>query len=345
MFDRCTLDDVAAALCHIHADERGTWVRMGMAVHHEFGPEGFDTWDAWSQTAGNYNASAARDTYKSFKAKGGGITIATLFEEAMKAGYSPEKKQLTEAEQQQREAAREAREQARLLREAAETDLEQRWHGVIAAAAAEVWAGLAAGGKSPYLGRKKIKPFGARFVPHGIVVAFGPEDEPAVELITGREQITEFFALRDKDRALRYLKPGCLVVPLFDIGGALGNLQIIYPSGEKSFLKHGPKAGLSYQLGDIAPASPIVFVEGFATGASVHIATGYPVVVALDAGNLPVVANAYAGLYSREQHAFVIAGDNDVYTAGNPGLKKARQAANDVGGIVVVPTFGAVAHG
>ena len=46
---------VRAALAVIPADDYGTWVDMAFALKHGFGDAGFDIWDEWSRTAGNYN--------------------------------------------------------------------------------------------------------------------------------------------------------------------------------------------------------------------------------------------------------------------------------------------------
>lgn len=337
MFDRCTLDEVAAALSHIDADERDTWVRMGMAVHHEFGPDGFSVWDSWSQTAASYTQGDARNTYKSFKAKSGGVTVATLFEEAIRAGYQPDKQQISEADKGAREKDRARRAAERAERERIEAELEARWHQVIGEAAEKVWDDLETGGKSPYLFRKKIKPFGTRFVPHGIVIEFMP-DRPGVEVITGRDSITEFFNRKTDETKFRYLKPGCLVVPMYwHEDGRLANLQIIYEAGKKSFLKHGRVSGCYFMIGDMRADDPLVFTEGFATAASIHMATGAPVVVAFNCNNLPVVAEALRPLFS-DRH-FVIAADDDQGTAGNPGLSKASEAAQLVDGRVWVPSL------
>ena len=72
---------IREALHCIPADDRDTWLRMGMAVKSELADEGFALWDEWSQSASNYNERDARDVWKSIK-PGGGITIGTLFHEA-----------------------------------------------------------------------------------------------------------------------------------------------------------------------------------------------------------------------------------------------------------------------
>lgn len=74
-----------SALSFIPANNRETWVAMGMAVKSEFGESGFDMWDEWSQTADNYNAAAARSVWKS--CRGSGVTLGTLFHSAQSHGW------------------------------------------------------------------------------------------------------------------------------------------------------------------------------------------------------------------------------------------------------------------
>jgi len=75
------------ALRFIPADDRATWVRIGMAIKSEIGDSGFSIWDDWSQTAGNYCERDARDVWKSIKA--GPVRIGTLFHLAKQHGYRP----------------------------------------------------------------------------------------------------------------------------------------------------------------------------------------------------------------------------------------------------------------
>lgn len=340
-YERCTLDDVASALRFIPAGEREIWVRMGMAVKSEFGSDGFDVWNDWSKSADNYNNKAARDSWKSFK-QGGGVSIASLFKEAISEGWKPTHSPLSDEQRLQMDRDREARKVKREKEQALEADEQAAWYASVAQASLQVWGMLKPLGNSPYIARKKIQPCGVGFVPHGIVIEF-IEDDQRVDVITGRDKISAFFARKTEDSVFRYLKPGCLVVPLYDVNATLKNLQIIYSTGKKSFLKYGPKSGLYFQIGVIEPDSIIVFVEGYATGASVHMATGYPVIVCLDAGNLPVVARELRCVFS--SNLFVIAGDDDPDSPGNPGLTKATEAANDVAGIAVLPVFDGVANG
>lgn len=126
-----------------------------------------------------------------------------------------------------------------------------------------------------------------------------------------------------------------LLVPLRDANGNLFNVQYIFRNGKKLFLKDGKKRGLFHFIGE--PGACIVVAEGFATAASVHEATGLPVAIAFDAGNLEPVVLA---LKSRlPDTMFLFAADNDASSPINIGLTKAEEAARRVGGKVIVPSF------
>ena len=124
-----------------------------------------------------------------------------------------------------------------------------------------------------------------------------------------------------------------LLIPLRDTAGRLHSLQTITPDGEKRF--KGRMKGCYHAIGK--PAGHLVIAEGYATGATIHEATGWPVAVAFNAGNVGLVATALHKKYPGLQ--IVIATDDDHMTPGNPGTTAAKQAALAVGGFVVVPQF------
>jgi len=135
---------------------------------------------------------------------------------------------------------------------------------------------------------------------------------------------------------LRVVK-GALVVPIRDAAGELHSLQFIGASGTKRFLKGGRVAGLYFLIGVAGKVTCIA--DGYATGASIHAATGYAVAVAFNAGNLGPVAGVI-----RENHPggqIIVCADDDAGTDGNPGLTHARDAARATGALVAVPAFGA----
>ena len=125
-----------------------------------------------------------------------------------------------------------------------------------------------------------------------------------------------------------------LLIPLRDTAGKLHSLQTITPDGEKRF--KGRMKGCYHAIGG-KPAGWLVIAEGFATGASINEATGWPVAVAFNAGNLGPVAAALHKAYPAL--VLVLAADDDHLTPDNPGITAARQAALAVGGFVVAPQF------
>lgn len=84
------IEDIKSALQHINADDRDTWLRVGMAMKSGLGEYGFDLWDNWSSTSKSYNEKDARTVWQSFKS--GGIGIGTLFHEAKQNGWQSDSK-------------------------------------------------------------------------------------------------------------------------------------------------------------------------------------------------------------------------------------------------------------
>lgn len=121
-----------------------------------------------------------------------------------------------------------------------------------------------------------------------------------------------------------------LVIPLIDESGTILNLQFIGVDGTKRFLSGGRKKGCFVTIGD--PSEAILVCEGWATGASLHEATGHYVIVALDAGNLNPVGEVVRRQYPKAE--IIIAGDND---ESGIGQLKAREAALACGGKYILP--------
>jgi putative DNA primase/helicase len=131
---------------------------------------------------------------------------------------------------------------------------------------------------------------------------------------------------------------GALVLPLRDVGGELHSLQFIRPDGDKRFLTGGKIAGCFFSISD-QPDSALVVCEGYATGASIHAATGGAVVSALNCQNLQAVAVVMRGKFPARE--IIIAADNDCWKPeiGNPGLTKATEAAKTIRAKLAVPQF------
>lgn len=130
---------------------------------------------------------------------------------------------------------------------------------------------------------------------------------------------------------------GFLIVPMRDTDGKLWNIERINPAdgSDKKGLYGGRRTGLYFSIGK--PDGSVIVAEGFATGASIHEATGSAVAIAFNAGNLLDVATALRNKYPDLK--IIIAGDDDHLTPGNPGLTKATAAALAVDGYLATPEF------
>ena len=138
---------------------------------------------------------------------------------------------------------------------------------------------------------------------------------------------------------------GKLLIPIRDAEGNFRGVQSIDGDGEKRFTPGMEKKGgfcLLERDEKNFNGGEIVLCEGYATGASLALATGKPVAVAFDAGNLGTVAEALREKFPRM--AITICADNDHATERdgkpwNPGVEKAKAAARKVHGKVIVPSF------
>jgi putative DNA primase/helicase len=132
-------------------------------------------------------------------------------------------------------------------------------------------------------------------------------------------------------------KDGTVVVPMRNASGALAGLQFIQADGTKKFLSGQRTQGAFHLIGTVSLERPIILAEGYATAASCHMATSWPVVVCFDAGNLTHVSPAVRQKYPGVQ--IIVAGDDDHEKKENAGRMKAPAAAEKVRGSVVFPQF------
>ena len=130
---------------------------------------------------------------------------------------------------------------------------------------------------------------------------------------------------------------GFLIIPMRDTTGKLWNIERINPANgkDKKGLFGGRRTGLYHSIGK--PDGVLIVCEGYATGASIHEATGHAVAVTFTVGNLLEVAQALHAKYPALR--LILAADDDWKTDGNPGMVKAREAAQAVGGLLAVPRF------
>ena len=140
---------------------------------------------------------------------------------------------------------------------------------------------------------------------------------------------------------VRYSPRGAVVIPMLDTSSRIHGLQIIHAEKrhgrDKDFWPAGlAKQGHFFHIGP-QPTNIMLVGEGYATCASAYEASGWPVAVAFDAGNLLPVATALAKRYKGVK--ILVLADDDYLTDGNPGITKAQAAALAVGGAWVAPTF------
>ncbi|MFC2389463.1 MAG: LPD7 domain-containing protein [Kingella oralis] len=294
-----TYDEIRTALSYIPTPSSyADWYPMAYAIKDALGENGKDLWHDWSRQGDNYKASVAEATWKSAKSKAGGITVATLFKQARDNGYRPEKPYVAPNPEQRALIARERATQDEIW--AAYNHVR---HQSAARLAHTIW--------------RNAKALTAADLAHPYLQSKGIQDVTAVAGI----------------RINRYKGQNKLVIPIYSRNGQTGNtelvnLQQIEESGQKRFLAGGQKSGgyaiLNGTHADMAQG--FYLAEGYATAASVHLATGKPVVIAFDAGNLPVVA---ARIIERgnlpADTPIYLAADND--RASQKGLTKAAEAA------------------
>lgn len=78
------------ALPFIPADDRDDWLRIGMALHHEYrgGDDGLATWCGWAKASAKYSEKDSARVWASFgKRNGSPVTVATIFEMAKAHGW------------------------------------------------------------------------------------------------------------------------------------------------------------------------------------------------------------------------------------------------------------------
>ncbi len=308
------IERVREALQFIDPTDRATWLKMAMAVKAELNDDGADLWTCWSQQAESFNATDARDVWRSIR-PGGAVTGATLFYEAKANGWRDDgmhQKPTPEeiAERRSIAAQRAAKEEAEIARERADT---ARKATAILKAATEAKA------DHPYLSRKRVSP----------VATLREIDACEVAAILGYPPKSGGDQLA-----------GRLLVAPVKQGGGISTLELIDESGRKAALAgRGSKVGgywASERLPDGNGAGLTLLIgEGVATGLSASAATGHPAIAALSSGNLQAVAKAMRERYPAA--ALVILADL-VKATGEPD-PHAIEAARSVGGKLAIPDF------
>ena len=141
---------------------------------------------------------------------------------------------------------------------------------------------------------------------------------------------------------IRQTKNGSLVLPVLNAEGRLVSLQFIDAEGGKRFLSCGEVKACfcSLPAKDGGKSGPLLIAEGYATAASLRMATGHAALAAFNCGNLVSVAEMARQKYP--QREILICADNDLTntkadgTPCNPGMEEASRAAFAVDGKLVL---------
>jgi putative DNA primase/helicase len=306
---RRSQEEIAHALSFVPANDRDTWIAMGMAVKAELGEAGFDIWNNWSQGDDSYKEKDAKAAWRSIRANGA-KGIGSLFYEAMQHGFkfNGHGKPYDAAEMERLRVERELRMHQE---EAARAERQEK----AAKLAEEIYNAAKPAQSHPYLEKKGVK--GA----------------PGVRVGRWYQEGDDLKRYREKEN--------CLLIPIRDETGKLWNLQAIFPEPDaelerdKDYLNGGRKRGCYFSTGK--PQGVVIVAEGYATAMSVHMATGHAVCVAFDKGSLVPVMSALR--VKMPDAKLIAAADNDIREGKpNGGLEKACEAAAEVGGLVAVPT-------
>lgn len=133
----------------------------------------------------------------------------------------------------------------------------------------------------------------------------------------------------------RQLSDGKLVLPVSGPDGKLQSLQFIDDAGNKRSLRKGKMKSGRLVLGDPADGSPLIACEGWATGCSLHEATGYATVICFSGGNTATVVESLRSKYPNSR--IVVAGDLDNSGAGKRYAEEAVAVAANT--VAVYPAF------
>ncbi len=302
------------AIGYLSADcDRDEWVKVGMAIKSELGDQGFDIWDEWSQRGDSYDSRDARDTWRSIKS-GGGITIATFYDMAKRAGWingsngapGPE-----EAALRKKAAERTAPEGKPRSWKLGAGERQRRRQATWSATGPAL-------ADHPYLTRKQIAPVASL------------HESTAVD-------IAQRLGYAPKCRG-EFLQGRILIAPILGADRSIASLELIDEHGRKAALAGGKKGG-GYWPAQKLPddgADLLVIGEGIATTLTAAQVAGCSGVATLTSGNLVATARVMRARFPARP--MVILADLDKETGETDPHAIAAAKASRAG--LAVPIFG-----
>lgn len=235
---------------------RDEWVRAGMAA--QAAGLDFDAFNDWSAGAGNYDPTAARDTWRSFK-PGKGVGAGTLFRVAAEHGWRMVDKPQERPQKALRKAAEPPRKPAPGM------------------SPGDVWARCEpATAAHPYIVKKHaagVPLDGLRVLPVGDALHI--QREPMAGAL-----VVPAFAPDGTLQSLQFVAPPEVAARLKAQGKT-----------DKLNLPGAPMAGASFTVGEVVSGAPVALCEGVGTAWACWQATGHPAVVCFGWGNVARVAS------------------------------------------------------
>jgi len=141
----------------------------------------------------------------------------------------------------------------------------------------------------------------------------------------------------------KILPDGSIIIPTKDINGKIWGYQTIDAEGNKLYLPGQKIEGCFFRIGPYRPDGVVYICEGFATGVSIHAATGKTTVVAFSAGGFGAVGAAFRR--DSPNLRIVFCGDEDVWNVGrrgrpnHTGRRSAKSAARANQGSICQVSF------
>ena len=243
--------EAAIAIACIPADDRETWIKVGMGLQSAYGDRGFPVWDRWSSSSEKYQPRTMRSTWRTFRSRPGGITMRTVLRLARLHGWRGDEtgNPVKPGETRDRERRDTAKRRQR------EADYERRRQTAIKSWIADMEA-KAEFKTHRYLADKGFPDLRWRVLP--------PESPHETER---------------------------LVVPMRNAKtGGLQGVQTIQTDGTKKFVFGSRASGAAHRFG-VGSMGPRVYCEGFASGLSIQralraIRDDSDVFVCFSAGNI-----------------------------------------------------------
>jgi len=254
----------------------------------------------WDQWGSQHKKYNANNAKSVWKSfKTGGISIGTFIHLAKESGFSFPREELSDEEKTRRKEEAKRRRIEQERIQAERVEQDKKNAEEAAQKAAEMWAKLPDKGHSVYLQVKKSDGYGLKFTPEGSAVA-----------------------------------------KVQDIDNKIHGIQFLLPDGRKQFWPVNMRVTSHYHpIGNISDSKHncIGICEGYATGDTIHQAASIPLFVAFNAGNLSAVSKVVRERYP--DHDIIIFADDDYQTKNNPGIAKAKKAAKEIKGKILIPEF------